>query len=70
MLSAFLPPVCAILIFKGELLFCNCLAKTLLLRKESAYLGEINGILNLLAAAIFAVTIGFSAVICLVADAV
>lgn len=69
-LSAFLPPVCTILIFKGELLFCNCLAKTLLLRKESAYLGEINGILNLLAAAIFAVTIGFSAVICLVADAV
>ena len=69
-LSAFLPPVVAVLIFKGEILFCNCLAKTLLLRKESAYLGEINGILNLLAASILAITIGFSAVICLVADAV
>ena len=69
-LSAFLPPITAVLIFKGEILLCTCLAKTLLLRKESAFLGEINGILNLLAASVFASTIGFSAVICLVADAV
>lgn len=69
-LSAFLPPLCAVLIWKAEILFCTCLAKTLHLQREADFLGETNGILNLLNAALFASTIGFSAVICLVADAI
>lgn len=69
-LSAFLPPLCAVLIYKAEILLCTCLAKTLNLRREADFLAETNGILNLLNAALFAATIGFSAVICLVADAI
>lgn len=69
-LSAFLPPVTAIFVFKGEILICSCLARTLGCRREAAFLTETNGILNLLNAAVLAATIGFSAIICLVADAV
>lgn len=69
-ISACLPPLCSILIFKLELTFCSCFAKTLGCRDEAAYLSETGGILNVFNAAILACTIGFSAVICITAHSV
>lgn len=69
-ISACLPPLSAILVFKLELSFCACLAKTLGCKGEAAYLSETASILNVFNAAILACTIGFSAVICITAHSV
>lgn len=69
-ISACLPPLAAILVFKLELTFCACLAKTLGCKGEGAYLSETGGILNVFNAAILACTIGFSAVICITTHSV
>lgn len=69
-ISACLPPLASILVFKLELTFCACIAKTLGCKGEGLYLSETGGILNVFNAAILACTIGFSAVICITAHSV
>lgn len=68
-ISACLPPLLALLIFKIEIIVCTCLAKTLSCGSEAAILSETNGILNVLNAALLASTIGFAAMICIAAAA-
>jgi len=65
-----LPPVAAILTYKTELAICVCLAKTLGCKNEADILSDAGGILNILNAALLAATIGFAAMICIVAYAV
>lgn len=69
-ISACLPPIAAIFIYKAEIIICVCLAKTLGCQNEAGILSEINGTLNVLNAALLASAIGFSAMICIVAHAV
>lgn len=69
-ISVCLPPIAAILIYKTELAICVCLAKTLGCKNEADILSDAGGILNILNAALLAATIGFAAMICIVAYAV
>lgn len=68
-ISASLPPLAALAVFKAELVLCTCFAKTLGCARESAFLSETGGLLNVLNAAVLASSIGFSAVICIAAHA-
>lgn len=69
-ISACLPPLAAIAVFKTELIICNCLAKTLGCTSESAIISDTNGIVNVLNAALLASTVGFFGVLCILAKAV
>lgn len=69
-IAACLPPIAAIVVYKTEISVCTCLAKTLGCHTESGILSDINGLLNILNAALLASSVGFSAMICIVACAV
>lgn len=69
-IAACIPPLVALFIYKTEISVCSCLAKTLGCKNEAEILSEMGGILNVLNAALLASTIGFAAMICIVAHAV
>ncbi len=63
-----LPPLVAILLYKLEILLCAGFAKMLGAGKQAAYLYEINGILNILNAVVYATGICFVLIIGILAS--
>ncbi len=65
-ITALLPPLAAVIVFKLQMIFCACVSRVLGCDREAAFFSEINSLLNILNAALLASTIAFSAVIVIV----
>lgn len=67
-IATILPPVLALLIYKGVVLLCAGFAKMLGTPRQASFLYEVNGILNILNATVFATAICFILVIGILAS--
>ncbi len=69
-ITALLPPLAAIVVFKLQMIFCGCVSRVLGCEREGDFFSQINSLLNILNAALLASTLAFSAVVVIVCKCV